>query len=252
MLKVSAKNSKNQTIQLTQSTDYQLVSITGIDPPVANIATSQLATDDGSDFNIARVPQRNIVLTLQPLGDVETTRTALYPYFTPKSPITLYIQTGNRNVYITGYVESFSCDYNANPQLIQISVINPKPYFLDIESVSQEISISATVNNRGDVELGFTLTREVGGSLSYFSITNNTTGDSLIFNGLELVSGDVITIDTRIGQKNAYYTRGGQTYSLLPYLYLTSRWTSLIAGDNVITLSSGNGTISFTPQYAGL
>lgn len=252
MLKVTAKNSKNQTIQLTQSGSYQLVAITGIDPPVASIATSQLATDDGSDFNIARVPQRNIVLTVQPLNSVETTRTALYPYFTPKSPITLYIQTGNRNVYITGYVESFTCDYNANPQLIQISIINPKPYFMDVTPVSQSISGSATVNNRGDIELGFTLTINVTESLSALTITNSTTGKTMTFSNMTLQSGDVITIDTRVGQKNAYYTRSGQVYSLLPYLYLSSRWLSLITGNNTISLSAGSGTIGFTPQYAGL
>ena len=252
MLKVSAKNSKNQTIQLTQSSSYQLVAITGIDPPVASVATAQLATDDGSQFNIARIPQRNIVLTIQPLGDVETTRTALYPYFTPKASTALYIQTGSRNVYINGIVESFTVDYNANPQLIQVSIICPKPFFLDTTPVSQSISGSATVNNKGEIELGFYLNVILASSISTLSLLNSTTGKSLYFSGLSLESGDEIYIDTRTGQKNAYYVRNSNVYSLLPYLNLVSEWPTLISGNNTISISAGSGTINFTPQYAGL
>lgn len=252
MLKVSAKNSKNQTIQITQSSSYQLIAITGIDPPVAEIATAQLATDDGSDFNLARVPQRNIVLTIQPLGDVETTRTALYPYFTPKSEVTLLLQTGNREVNIKGYVESFTVDYNANPQLIQVSIICPKPYFNEKTTNSESISGSKTITNGGDIALGFTLTVTLSSSASSFSVANSTTGKTLSFSGASLQSGDVITIDTRIGQKKATYKRSGVDYSLLSYMDLTSEWPNLISGSNNMTISSGSGTLSFTPQYAGL
>lgn len=252
MLKVRVKNSKDQYIQLTQSSSYQLVSITGIDPPVANIATAQLATDDGSDFNIARVPQRNIVLTVQPVGDVEATRTALYPFFTPKSPITVYIKTGNREVKIEGYVESMTCDYNANPQLIQISIICPKPYFKDVLSESQSLSGITTVNNKGDIKLGFTLVTILSSSTSELIISNSTTRESLTFSGLSLQSGDEVHIGTEVGAKTAYYVRGSSAASLLPYLDLTSKWPTLDTGDNSVSVSAGNATIYFTPQYAGL
>lgn len=252
MLKVSAKNSKNQTIQLTQSASYQLVAISGIDPPVASIATAELATDDGSQFNLARVPQRNIVLTIQPLNDVETTRTALYPYFTPKASVILFVQTGNRDVKINGIVESFTVDYNANPQLIQVSIICPKPYFTAKTASSVAVSGTTTVNNAGDIETGFELSVTLSSSITMFRVRNTTTSKKLEFDDLTLVSGDVITIDTRTGQKAAYYTRSGTDHSLLPYLDLSSDWVSLIPGNNSIVLSSGSGTLEFTPQYAGL
>ena len=252
MLKVSAKNSKNQTIQLTQSSSYQLVSISGIDPPVASIATAELATDDGSQFNLARVPQRNIVLTIQPLNDVETTRTALYPYFTPKAPVTMIIKTGNREVNINGIVESFTVDYNANPQLIQVSIICPKPYFNDKTASSVSVSDATIVNNKGDMETGFELTVTLSSSITTFIVLNVTTNKRIEFDDLTLGSGDVITIDTRTGQKAAKYTRSGTDYSLLPYLDLSSDWVSLIPGNNSIVLSSGSGTIDFVPQYVGL
>lgn len=252
MLKVTAKNAKNQTIQLTQSSSYQLVSITGIDPPVASIATAELATDDGSQFNLARVPQRNIVLTIQPLNNVETTRTALYPYFTPKAPVTLLIQTGNREVNISGIVESFTVDYNAAPQLIQVSIICPKPYFNDKTATTATINGSETVNNKGDIETGFSIEITLSSSASSLSLANSTTSQTLSFTGLSLQSGDIVTIDTRTGQKTAKYRRSGTDYSLLPYLVLTSDWVSLISGNNTITLSAGSGSLTFTPQYAGL
>ena len=252
MLSVSAINANNQTIKLTQSSVYQLVAITGIDPPVANIATSELATDDGSQFNLARIPQRNIVLTIQPVGDIETARTALYAYFTPKSTVRLRIKTSTRDVYIDGYVESFLADVNANPQLIQVSIICPKPYFNDWTAVAVFIDGTETITNSGDVSIGILLGVTIASSTNSFVFSNNTTGDALTFQGKAFQSGDVITIDTRVGQKNATLLRDGVTSSLLSYMNLDSKWPTLAKGANEIQISAGTGALSYSPQYAGL
>ena len=253
MLKVTAKNAKNQTIQLTQSSSYQLVAISGIDPPVADIATAQLATDDGSEFNLARVPQRNIVLTIQPIGDVETTRTGLYPYFTPKSPVTLLIQTGGREVNIEGIVESFTVDYNANPQLIQVSIICPRPYFNAKNDTTVNITnVSATANNAGDVPVGFSIEVTLANTVSNFLVTNQTTSKTISFEDTPLQSGDVVKINTRTGQKSATFVHNGVESSLLPYMYLGSDWPTLISGSNSILISNGTAVLTFTAQYAGL
>lgn len=252
MLSLSARNANNQIIQLTQSSYYQLVAITGIDPPVANIATSELATDDGAQFNFARVPQRNIVITLQPLGNIETARTALYAYFSPKSVVRLFLKTETRDVYIDGYVESLLADVNANPQLIQVSIICPKPYFIDKNSTTHMIYGTEIITNGGDVSIGFQLRVNITDTITRLDIANSTIGYALTFQGKTLQSGDYIDINTNVGQKDAILTRNGETSSMLSYMKMDSKWPILIKGDNTMFISSGNGVIGFTPQYTGL
>ena len=259
MLKVTATNKKNQSIQITQSTSYQLVAITGIDPPVASMAMSELATDDGSEINNVKLPNRNIVLTIQPLGTIESTRTALYPYFMPKEYVKLAIKTGNRDVVIEGRVESFTVDYNANPQLIQISVICPKPYFKYKNSVETALTVggSTTVNNLGDVAVGAVYEIDITGSVSSIVLGNSTTSDYMTLSDLELVSGDKVFITTTVGAKKIELLHNGGYSSLLSYLDLSnSKWLKLVAGNNLIsvsvTSSRATAKVTYTPLYAGI
>ena len=262
MLKVTATNAKNDTIQLTQSATYQLVSISGINPPTANIATVALATGDGSSFNYAKLPQRNIVLTIQPLGDIETLRTALYPYFTPKAKIRLDFFTKTRSVYIDGYVESCEIDYNANPQLMQVSVICPQPYFKDqvLTSIDLDMSNANTINNTCDVPLGVEFEITATSAISQLRINNALTiaePDQLfVLTDLPVISGDKIMIDTVVGQKSVKRSSGGTITSLLKYLVVSSDWITLAVGNNSITVNlnggSATGKIKFRKLYAGL
>lgn len=253
MLKIKVTNSKNQTLQITQNASYQLVSIKGINPTVANISTTELATTDGAEFNVARAQKRNIVLTIQPLGDVEQKRQALYPYFSPKSKISLEVITSNRDVVVDGYVESFEVDYNANPELFQISIICPSAYL----KAKTPVSVSGTtfplaVNNPSEIRQGAVFTVTFNGNASYLSITNNTNGESLSLTG-SFVSGDVIRIDTIAGEKEIKNTRTQQ--SVIAGLNLSSKWVQLEGGTNGISVSASNLSafnVAFTPLYMGV
>ena len=146
------------TPRITENSNYQLVSVTGLNPPVADIVVSESATADGGVFNIARAQKRNIVLQIQPIGNIETRRLQLYSYFAPKAAITLDIQTDNRHVTIDGYVESMEIDYNANPQIVQVSIICPDPFFVD--KTQSSTTIPGTVTNPSEASQGaeFTIT----------------------------------------------------------------------------------------------
>ena len=246
MLKVKVTRN-GSTLSITENSKFQLVSVTGLNPPVADIAMSQLATSDGGVFNIARGQARNIVLTIQPMGSIESRRLLIYEYMAPKSAITLDIETASRHVTIGGYVESVEIDYNANPQLFQVSIICPNPYFKAV--TKQSAVIPATVSNPSEAAQGAEFTINLTGSGSTLTLGNTTTNEVLTIDDT-FVSGQVVKINTIQGQKMVKINN----VSKMASVDLLSDWPQLRPGNNVITISGVNCTasIEFYPLYMGV
>ncbi len=91
-----------------EESGFVIRAITGLGPGQANINTVDVSTNDGGFFNSARLPIRNIVLTLGflPKPSIEDVRQKSYKYFPIKKKLTLLIETDNRTAEIEGYVES--------------------------------------------------------------------------------------------------------------------------------------------------
>lgn len=245
---LSIKVTRNlRSLNITGNSKFQLVSVTGLNPPVADIAYSQLATSDGGVFNMARGQARNIVLTIQPMGGVEAKRLELYEFLAPKSAITLEIKTDNRHVTIDGYVESMEIDYNANPQLIQVSVICPNPYFKD--ATKRSVAVPGTVNNPSEATQGAEFTLTLTGSGTSLVLTNTTTGEALTVTDT-FSSGQIVKINTLQGQK-VVKVNG---ISRMASVDLSSDWPQLQPGNNVFTITgvSCTAVCEFYPLYMGV
>lgn len=240
-LKITATNKYNQSIVITQNANFQLVAISGITPPKANINTSALANMDGSAFNSSKLNNRNIVMTIQPVGNIESNRLTIYQYFKVKQPITLEIKTANRDVVIDGYIENMEIDVNANPQTIQVSIICPNPWFK--AKTAQVITLDSnpkTIASESDDEVGAIFTATISGAVSNPTFTDSTTGQTfgLTYN---LVSGDKLTLNTRRGEKSVSVLRGGSTINLINYITATSKWIALATGNNSIGYGASSG-----------
>lgn len=133
MFELSVKNHRGDTLNLTKSKQYTVYKINGLNPPKATVNSSVNTTTDGSSVNSVRLTNRNIVIYVAINGDIEVNRIELYKYFPVKKNITLYFKNGKRNVYIEGVVELIECDLFTNRQVMQISVICPKPYFKEAD-----------------------------------------------------------------------------------------------------------------------
>ena len=110
---------------------FAVTGITGIGPGTATINTTDRATGDGSLFNSARSPQRNIVISLRYLWNntIEESRQLLYRYFPLKRKVTLLFETDNRTAEIEGYVETNDPNIFSKVQGSDISIICPDPNF---------------------------------------------------------------------------------------------------------------------------
>lgn len=117
-----------------ENTGFLVKSITGLGPVKANVNTTEVATNDGSMFNSARLSQRNIVIQLAFVHsiygeDIEEIRQKSYKYFPIKKNVELIIETDNRYVRTIGYIESNDPDIFSKQEGTQISIICPDPYF---------------------------------------------------------------------------------------------------------------------------
>lgn len=257
---LSIVNSRGEELRLTDNPKYTVTRIDGLNPPSANINTSPHATFDGSTFNSSRVESRNIVIQFAIEGDAEANRIALYRFIKTKKPLTFRFRNGRRNVYIEGYVESFEIGFFDEKEIAQVSLICPRPYFIDSEFEQStfssviplfefpfsievpipfsELNFDAETNvvNEGDVDTGMLIRFWATGEVVNPTLYNTDKGEFLRIN-VSMERGDLIEINTVNGEKSITMTSEGETTNALNYLDAGSKWLILESGDN--TFSTG-------------
>lgn len=144
MYEAKMENTKGEILTLTQNEEkLQVVSITGLNPPNAQINSSSTANLDGAKYNSSKLLTRNIVITLKLNGTgitVENTRQKLYKFFPTKEWCKFYFKNENRDVYIEGYAETNEINLFDNTQVMQISIICLQPYFKAIDEIIDDVS----------------------------------------------------------------------------------------------------------------
>ncbi len=249
-----------------KETDYQILSITGLNPPQGQINMSNVAGMDGSLFNSSKLQTRNIVITIKINGDVEKNRLKLYNYFRTKEYCKIYYKNSSRNVYIEGYVENVDSDYFTNNELVQISIICPNPYFKDLQLIVDDISKVVqkfkfpfsinvdepeyfsqlelnritNVQNVSESETGLIIDVDFYGSVRTFEIRNTLTGEQFILD-YTFNNHDNLIIDCNIGIKSVKCVRDGVETNLIPYLRKGSKFFQLRTGDNNFTFLADSG-----------
>lgn len=270
MLYVTIENKYGEQLDLTGNNDYILLSVSGLTPPTATINTTVIQTMDGAAFNSSRLNTRNIVLTILPQCSVEKNRINLYKYIKSKQYIKLYLKNARRNVWIDGYIESVDGDLYEQPQQIQVSIICPDPMFKTVKETYynfsnvvdlfkfpfaidetgvpiSEVSDYQFINvvNDSDDETGVVIELTATGNVVEPIIHNTTTGDTFRLN-IEMLAGDLITINTRKGKKGVTLTREGVTTNIINKVERGSKWFNLLVGDNIFAYSTAHGSTALS------
>lgn len=246
-MRIYVKNSKNVQLELSEYNGFALTDVQGLSPAPSNVNITKTAGGDGSIFNSAMIPQRNIVLTLYVLPNIEAHRNALYAFFAPNSVITLLISTGTRTAQISGVVESFDGTFFTAAEMFTISILCPQPFFENQTAKTKALTAgSNTVTNSGDYACGFTasLTVAAGGSDVVISDGVNT----LTIDGDTLQTSDVLTISTVPG---AVEVKKGTT-NLVNLITVSGGFPKLSTGNNTITVTNAAGSMSYIELYGGL
>jgi predicted phage tail component-like protein len=282
VFELSVKNEYGDVLALTGNPDYDVLSVSGLNPAPAEINTTPVSGIDGTRYNSARIGQRNIVICLNINGDIEDRRIELYRYFRVKHTARVYYKNEHADVYIDGYIETFENDFFTILQQPQISIICPDPYFksmsdteIDFENVTALFTfpfaiaaegipfsslneISSRYFNAGNVETGgiitFTALADGVKNPIFYNNTNST------FFGVDITmqSGDVIEINTQRGEKSVKLTRSGVTTSIVGDRTSGSTWIVFEPGENEISFgadvsaSSLRCTLSCVQRFEGV
>lgn len=267
MFTLKIENAKGSVLELTHNEEnYQVADITGLNPPNANINTSNYANGDGSSFNSSRIPNREIVITVYINGDIQKNRLELYKHFRTKEWCKIYFEDDERNVFIEGYVQAFEVPRFVQKQVAQISILCPNPYFKDIDTIVQSISKSikrftfpfsinidkpiafstielekiTNVINDSESETGLIINVLFMGTVNKLEIRNIDTGKNFIID-YEFMKNDKLVINCNRGSKSVILTREAVEYNLIPYVRKGATFFQLGIGDNKFSFLADEG-----------
>lgn len=260
------ENTRNNILTLTQNEDnFQVLKITGLNPPKAQINTTKMATLDGKKFNSSTLNERNIVITVKLNGDVEKNRIRLYSFFRPKEWCKFYYKNNSRNVFIEAYTENVECDLFTNNEIMQISLLCPEPYFKDVQEIIDDISkilskfefpfsideegiefstldTSKITNahNSSEMDTGVIIDIDIYSHIEKLLIKNTSTGETLTLN-YQFQSNDKVTINTNKGHKSIKLVRNAETINIFSAIEKGSKFFRLNIGDNFFSYLADDG-----------
>lgn len=276
MAKLTYTNIRGQSITLGDSPPLLVTKIDGLGGVQNEIQRQRAPYQDGTTVTGSTLAERELIVEgviLDP--DVDRYRRHLVQVFNPKLAATLRYERGAvaREIEcVPELAPAFPSDYKKRHQQFMLTLICPRPFWLDPFTQSEEIvtwiggltfpwvlpSKFATkgppvinIVNKGDVETPVRI--EFKGPATHPRITNTTTGDYIQVNR-ELLPGDVLVITTDFGAKRVEIN-GENAFH---WIDLGSTFWQLQVGDNVIEYSSDDPvepaavTISYRNRYVGI
>lgn len=284
---VTITNHLDESIKLDlfnpEESGFIIKSIEGLGPVKANINFKELATNDGSIDNSARLSSRNIVMSLQFMESptIEETRLKSYKYFPIKRNIKFLIETDSRICETIGRVETNVPIIFSNAEGCQISILCPNPYFYSAgengtnqtifygteplfefpfsnESLTEDLIEFGSIENRtegtiyydGDAEIGITIQIHAVGEAEGLVIYNTKTREIMRINDDKLKS--LMGSGIQAGDEITITTsRGEKGIYMLRSGVTTNILNSLEKPIKWFQLSKGDNTFAYTAS-AGL
>ena len=279
MLKITLENEAGKKLTFGMGSPFTISEVDGIDPPAAKINTSQMALIDGAKFNSAKVDVRTINIAFAIEYSAPENRVAVYDVLKISKPIKLHYSGDVRDVYISGYVKSINISYFAKKQICTCQILCPSPFFMDAEMGENVLSsvvagfhfpfastatpellfgyntknTGVSIVNDGDVDCGLIIEMYARSEVVNPKIFNYLTSE---YFGLDFTmqTADLITIDTRQGQKTVKLLRNGEVTNIFNRITQGSTWLQLpaIGGTFVYETENTNGFLSIVFRHNNL
>lgn len=264
-------------------------SISGLGPPKANINSTDLATADGALYSSARASTRNIVFNLQFMfaPTIEDSRQLTYKYFPLKKLVKIEVETDNRSLETSGYVESNQPDIFSKEETTQISILCLDPFFYDpnpsvtqfatvtptfefpfsnestsenlIEFGTINLDTRSTIDYIGDVDTGVLITIHALGSVSgSLTIYNVETQEKMVVDlakiktliGKDYESGDDIIISTVSGDKYVQVLHDGKYTNAIAAIEKLADWFQVSVGRNIFNFTVTKGIENLVMSFS--
>ncbi len=253
----------------------QILNIEGLGPVTAEISSAPFATGRGELHQGSSTGKRNIVLTLGLHPNwvdqtITSLRQVLYAYLLPEQWVKLrFFSDELPPVDITGIVESFDPAIFTQDPEIQVSIICPKPDFIEADTTL----VTGTVDNGttevvidyiGTVSTGFEL--RIIPSVARLSYVGDLTivNESIV--ATQTFQAESVTIDTtmyfmlntiRSARKvqNVFFDNSG-AINILAKMVPSSVWPELNPGENVFSIAAAQSgqlwTLGYFNRFVGL
>lgn len=279
MLKIILENKQGDTLELTQNNGFAISEVQGLHPTDATINTSQLALIDGAKFNSSKVNMRTLDISFYLEFNAAMKRMEVFKVVKPKQYIKMRYIGDYRDVYIEGYVESCPIDYFGMKQLVTVSILCPSPYFKEAQMMVNELSTimkmfhfpfsiteaspkpissidtvsSVSIENKGDVETGLIIELYGRNTVVNPKVFDYLTGEFIGLN-FTIETGDLVTIDTRKGEKSITLLRNGEKTNIFNTIMKGSKWLQLPSNGGVYTsdVESGQTNLMVTIKHYDL
>lgn len=266
MYELTLENKAGQQLTFGMNSPFTISEIQGLNPPEATINTSQIALMDGGKFNSAKVNMRSINVAFAIEYEAAKHRIEVFKVLRSKQYVKLYYKGQYRNVFIEGYISKIGISYFAKKQIVTCSILCPSPFFKEAQEIVDDLSniisafhfpfsstatpqlvfsyinneIGISVDNEGDVECGLVIELYARQAVSNPKIYNYITQEYI---GVKysMQQLDVITIDTRQGQKSVKLLRGGVETNLFNYVMEGSTWLQLPPEGGTFVYEVGTG-----------
>ena len=261
-----------------EKSGFIISNVEGLGPTKSTINTTKTGTNHGSLYNSARLDQRNIVMSLifceTTDESIEDIRHKSYKYFPINEKIELVVETDKRTVKTEGYIETNEPTIYSSLSGCQVSIICPDPFFystyinkttfsgvepvfefpFENASITEPMLEFSTINNKtaenivynGDFNTPITITIHANGNASNVTIYNTETKEYMRIDtskipGSEILAGDTIIIDTKLGCRSATLIRDGAAINIFNSINRDASWITLSKGVNVIAYKADSG-----------
>lgn len=262
---VEAYNSHGEFLSLPlqpNSPGFVVADIQGLEPVNASLSSSNFALMDGAQFQAARREARNLRITLEFDPDfvdstVTSLRQQLYSFFMPKSTVKMmFYVDGLDPVFINGVVETFETAlFSAEPAVVvSIMCFDPDLLVDGVVTISDSTtsgSTFVTYTYPGTVDTGLKFTMTADRTMTGVTIYHRDAGLVVrpLYVDLDILSGDIVEINTVPGQRYIRRTRSSVVDSVIYAIGDGSIWTMLGAGEFGLYVYSPGAPVAYTIEY---
>ena len=266
MFEIILENAAGDQLTFSQNSPFTVTEIQGLNPPPSTINTSQIALMDGAKFNSSKMNMRTLNVAFAIEYQAAKNRLEVFKVLKSKQWVKFYYNGQYRQVFIEGYIESIDISYFEMKQIVTCAIICPSPYFKEAQEIVDQLrtivsafhfpfsstaepqlvfsyisnDLGITIDNDGDVECGMVIQLYAKAAVSDPKIFNYITQDYIGLD-IDMQVADLITIDTRQGQKSATLLRSGVETNIFNNVLQGSTWLQLEANGSTFVYEVGTG-----------
>lgn len=284
MYSLRLENESSNIIDINDGKKYVVLSASGLNPPSASIYTSKSPNRKGVKYNGSTLDERNIVITIKILGDVEVNRNNLYSWIETEQYCKIHYKNGVKSVYCEGHIQDCDIDFFTDNEVIYLAIICENPYWKDLQEIAAEISSitkqftfpfaidsagvpfstikesnTTSVLNIG-AETGIRITIKCIGSVKNLAIFDARDTTRVFRINMTLEENWTVVIDTESSPKTCkLYKPDGTVENILKSVGANPTWFTLKKGINAFGFRTDDGTeenaeitIGYTHKYSGV